>query len=190
MNDLLSVSNLSIGYKKAIQKNLNFSVEEGGVLFIKGRNGSGKTTLIKTLFGDKKPLEGNVYWSVDKKEVAILPQLVTHEVSLSVTLGEILDCFLLKEEVKDIIPEELKKRRFNDASGGERQKALILTRLRQGISFLILDEPFNHMDTKAIGEVLDFLSHLLDEKIIKGIILISHVAVDFDQHKVVEVELL
>jgi len=191
VSKLLSVQNLSIGYgKKILQEGLNFNISVGGILFVRGRNGAGKSTLIKTLCGERKSLAGRIDWKINKREVAVLPQLVSHEFPLSVTLGEILDSFELSREVSNLIPSELKDRRFNDASGGEKQKALILTRLRKGISFLILDEPFNHMDKKAIKEVLDFLSILIKQKIIKGMVLISHVSVDFQEHDLSEVQLI
>lgn len=190
MSELLKVENLSIGYKKVLQKDLNFDVSEGTIILIKGRNGSGKSTLIKTLNGDKKPLKGLVRWGVHHRCVATLPQLVSHEFPLSMTLGEILNTFDLADETKDLLQPRLLNRLFNDASGGEKQKALILSRLQKGIDFLILDEPFNHMDNAAITEIANFLSDLIERRILKGLAIISHVAVNINSAKVVEVELM
>jgi zinc/manganese transport system ATP-binding protein/zinc transport system ATP-binding protein len=189
MNQLLSVNNLSIGHKNILQKNLNFSVSEGEILFIKGRNGAGKSTLIKTLCREIKLKAGEINWSLKKNEITTLPQLVTHDFPLSVTLGEVLLSFDIADDVINLLSHELRNRRFNDASGGEKQKALILSRLHNGVRFLILDEPFNHMDKKAINEVLEFLNVLMNNKVLKGIILISHVSVDFDNSKLTELEL-
>ena len=190
MSELLKVENLSIGYQKVLQKDLAFSVHEGSVLVIKGRNGSGKSTLIKTLNGDKRPLKGNVKWKLHRKSITTLPQLVSHEFPLSITLGEILDTFELTEETKSHLPANLRDRLFNDASGGEKQKTLILSRIQEGIDFLILDEPFNHMDKAAISEILDFLCELIDKKLLKALAIISHVSVDIKLPQVVEVELI
>lgn len=46
---LIRVRNLDLGYDKELFKNLNFEVNEGDRIFIKGRNGRGKTTLIKKI---------------------------------------------------------------------------------------------------------------------------------------------
>jgi ABC-type Mn2+/Zn2+ transport system ATPase subunit len=189
VSKLLEVSNLSIGYQKPLQENLNFSISDGEILLINGRNGAGKSTLIKTLCHEKKPLKGNIKWELSKKEFAVLPQLVSHEFPISITLGDILQTFELSQDVQDIFSTELKERRFNDASGGEKQKTLILTRLRKSTKLLILDEPFNHMDKNAISEIMDFLSLLMDKKVIRGIILISHASVEFKKYLFTKVEL-
>ena len=119
----------------------------------------------------------------------VLPQVVSHEFPLSVTLGEIIDIFEPDAEVRSLLPERLFERRFNDASGGERQKTLILTRLQKETSFLILDEPFNHLDQTASKEMMSFITELIRKKIIKGIILISHVGVPFQSDSIKEVVL-
>ncbi len=175
MSTLLNVEKLSIGYSKVLQENLDFQVNEGEILNIKGRNGSGKSTLIKTLLNQIPPIQGEINWTLNKKSVSFLPQIVNHDFPLAITLGEILELFELPSEVKEIYLSNLLNRKFNDASGGEKQKTLILTRLSKGVDFLILDEPFNHLDKKATLEVMNFINNLVSNKIIKGIILISHI---------------
>ena len=46
----LTCKNLTLGYdNRAIQEDLNFSIDAGDYLCIVGENGSGKSTLMKTL---------------------------------------------------------------------------------------------------------------------------------------------
>lgn len=177
---LVKVENLDIGYDLPIQKNLNFTLNEGEILCIKGKNGSGKSTLIKTLWGDIPSINGKVTWAMPNDQISILPQVVAHEFPLSISLGEILDIFEPNKEARKFLPSSLMERRFNDASGGERQKTLILSRLSDETQFLILDEPFNHLDKEACLEMAQFIENLITQKVIRGIILISHIDVEFN----------
>src|SRR5439155_18454877 len=43
-------------------KDLNFSVESGGLIEVRGPNGSGKTSLLRILCGLASPAEGEVRW--------------------------------------------------------------------------------------------------------------------------------
>lgn len=187
--NLLEVTDLSIGFKSSLQENLSFTLNNGDILFVKGRNGAGKSTLIKTLCGELKPLSGDIDWKIKREEISVLPQIVSHEFPLSVTLGEIIDVFGPKNSIRSFLPKKLHDRRFNDASGGERQKTLILSRLKKDVSFLILDEPFNHLDQEACKEMMSFISELIVSKTLRGIILISHIDVNFTNEKIKELTL-
>ena len=64
MQSLVEVTDLSIGFGKPLQSGLNFSMNEGDILFVKGKNGTGKSTLIKTLCGELNSLAGKVDWKI------------------------------------------------------------------------------------------------------------------------------
>ena len=52
----LTCKNLTLGYdNRAIQEDLNFSIDAGDYLCIVGENGSGKSTLMKTLLHLQAP---------------------------------------------------------------------------------------------------------------------------------------
>lgn len=191
MTTLLEVHNLDIGHKKALQKKLNFKINEGDIFLLKGNNGVGKSTLLKTLLGHEQALKGKINWTIHREKCHSLPQLINQDFPLSITLGEILESFPLKEKVADMFNSNLKKRRWTDASGGEKQKVLIATRLQQNTEFLILDEPFNHMDKKNIQEITSLLFNLILGKKIKGCILTGHIFVKTKQKIFIkELELL
>jgi len=68
----ISVKNLSIGYgNRAVQKDLNFTVNKNDIFFIIGGSGCGKTTLLKSMIGLLPPIKGEVlyqgqnYYSAD-----------------------------------------------------------------------------------------------------------------------------
>jgi ABC-type cobalamin/Fe3+-siderophores transport system ATPase subunit len=60
-NEIIKLSNLSIGYgKKIIAKDINFSVLDNDFIGLVEPNCAGKTTLLKTLLDTLKPLAGTI----------------------------------------------------------------------------------------------------------------------------------
>ena len=60
----LTCKNLTLGYdNRAIQEDLNFSIDAGDYLCIVGENGSGKSTLMKIIAGIEKNYQGEVVFS-------------------------------------------------------------------------------------------------------------------------------
>ncbi len=56
------VENLCLGFGDVVvQKNLNFSIEQGEIFVIMGGSGCGKSTLLKAMIGLKEPESGDVY---------------------------------------------------------------------------------------------------------------------------------
>ena len=73
----LTCKNLTLGYdNRAIQEDLNFSIDAGDYLCIVGENGSGKSTLMKTLLHLQPPISGSIEPGdgLKKNEIGYLPQ--------------------------------------------------------------------------------------------------------------------
>ena len=73
----ITCKNLTLGYEnRAIQENLNFSINAGDYLCIVGENGSGKSTLMKTLLHLQPPISGTIELGdgLHKNEIGYLPQ--------------------------------------------------------------------------------------------------------------------
>ena len=73
----LTCKNLTLGYdNRAIQEDLNFSIDAGDYLCIVGENGSGKSTLMKTLLHLQPPISGTIGLGdgLKKNEIGYLPQ--------------------------------------------------------------------------------------------------------------------
>lgn len=182
--NLLHVSNLSIGYKKPIKENLNFVLNEGDVLLIKGLNGSGKTTLLKTILGEISPINGSVKI---QKQFTYLPQLTNQFSHTSLNLQEILNCSNVHPDILNLFNKKLLHTPWRLASGGQKQRTLIASRIHQNPQILILDEPFNHLDSQAIDEVNTFLLYMLEKKFILGMIIVSHIPLNLPDLKVKEI---
>lgn len=169
---------------RVLGRDLNFSLLPGELLVLSGPNGSGKSTLLSILLGDLRPLSGQLATRVLRSRLAVIPQLQNIEFHLPVTLRDVLEVSrplgldesaveaigLLKKEQLDLA--------WNTSSGGERQRTLMTRALLQDPQLLILDEPFNHLDTASQTKILETLAAFLHKQTDhpRAAVLVSHVA--------------
>ena len=172
---LYKAQDLAIGYDHVLQDNLNFEIQAGDFLHIVGSNGKGKSTLLKTLMGKIPKLSGQIETSLEEKDWSYLPQLAKGTLILSVTLDEMLQAYNVPERVKSVLSKDVLEKRWVDASGGERQKALILSRLASGSKVLFLDEPFNHLDRSVTNELIEFFNELIRSQFVSAIVMVGHI---------------
>lgn len=61
MNDIITASNLTLGYKNIdVIKEANFTINVNDFVIITGESGSGKSTLLKSFYGDIEPKSGSL----------------------------------------------------------------------------------------------------------------------------------
>ena len=196
--NLINVNHLTLGYEhQEVIKDLSFTVEKGDFITIIGANGSGKSTLVKGLLGLIKPMQGDIQYHIDTKQIGYMPQETkidatfpasVEEIVLSGTLNRLGHRpFYGKKERKladdslallDIL--ELKKKGFADLSGGQRQKVLLSRALSATRELLILDEPSNNLDFSSREEFYKIIHRLNKEEGIT-ILMITH---DLDMHAI------
>lgn len=165
--------------------NIDLTVKPGEMVGLLGPNGSGKTTLIKIASGVLRPRHGKVGLGdrplkmLSRKTIArylaVVPQQFNIPFAFTVEevvmLGRIPFLKPLAEEnetdlkltdaamrLVDII--HLKNRRFNELSGGEKQKVVLSMALAQEPQILLLDEPTAHLDISHQVQILELVKHL------------------------------
>lgn len=143
-----AVRNLSVAYGNCqVLSNVSLYVESGKRTFLTGSNGAGKSTLIKAIVEGRPETfitaEARVaYFSQDQDvlnpsktvlenvmEDAAQPQHICRAV--------LSNLYMSKEDIFKPV---------SILSGGERVKTALAKVLVSGCSFMILDEPTNHMD--------------------------------------------
>ncbi len=187
---LFNCNNLEVGYQRPLGNKLSFSLEEGKIAFVKGSNGSGKTTFIKTILGQLKKISGDFQWDVREDAISYLPQITNSVSQFSYSISEILDIYEVEEQYISKLPDSLLNKRWIDTSGGEKQKVMLITRLSSKTKVLILDEPFNHLDKESIEILRSTLFDLIQGRDPIGIILVSHIEVDFPEEYLTKVKLI
>lgn len=187
MTKLLEVKNLQAFSREglALSPVVNFQLHEGEVLFLRGENGAGKSTILKTILSLHPYFQGHFQFVVKPSEIQYLPQLGNLNFHLPLTLADMLGGDVASPLLKDL---DLKKK-WNTASGGERQKILFTSTLMKKPKVLFLDEPFNHVDKDASHLLEQSLNHYIKENPQSALILISHRALIQDLPKVRFVEI-
>jgi len=182
----LQISEVYFSYLDGlVLHDISLSIRAGEMVGLLGPNGAGKTTLIKLVSGVLKPkqgeirLDGSSLSQLSRKSiarsVAVVPQqfhipfaFTVHEV---VMLGRIpfLKAFAEESEADRRLVTgalelvgigELLERRFDELSGGERQKVILAMALAQQPRLLLLDEPIVHLDITHQVEILELVKSL------------------------------
>ncbi|MDI1315685.1 ABC transporter ATP-binding protein [Flavobacterium sp.] len=191
--NLLSTSNLSIGYqskkeKKTIAENLNLNLEKGKLISLVGANGIGKSTLLRTITGIQKPIAGAVtlndkdIFDYDPLELAQNLSLVLTEKlpPSNLTVFELIALGrqpytnwlgkLSEEDLKKVNQaialthiEHLTDKKHHEISDGQMQIVLISRALAQDTPLIILDEPTTHLDLFHKVSVFKLLKKLSKE---------------------------
>lgn len=151
--NVLVSDNLSIGYEtnKPLLTDLNLQIRAGQRIALTGPNGTGKTTLIRTIAGKLEPLAGTL-----KLGATVKPGYMTQEQEL------LNPNFSALQTIQSVAPfNETEARNFlhyflfedddplrptRELSFGERARLQLGLLVAQGCTFLLLDEPINHLD--------------------------------------------
>ena len=190
---LIECKKLSIGYgNKVVCKNINFVVNKGEYLCLIGENGSGKSTLLKTILGLNKAVSGKIIFDKDfsSKTIGYLPQqsdmqkdfpATVMEVVMSGFLGKIgFRPFYKREEkmkaekiMEELDIKDLAKKSYKGLSGGQQQRVLLARALCATNELLVMDEPVNGLDARAIKKFYALIKKLNVENGLT-IIMVSH----------------
>jgi ATPase subunit of ABC transporter with duplicated ATPase domains len=155
---IFQLENLVIGYDEPLTTPLNFSMERGEKMVLKGSNGIGKTTLLKSILGLIPPVSGKVelgdylYIGYFEQEMAPgntttcieeiwkeFPSYSQYEVR-----SALAKCGLTTKHIESQV---------RVLSGGEQAKVRLCKLLNKETNILLLDEPTNHLDVDAKEEL-------------------------------------
>jgi len=176
MSAALHFHNLTLGYDRhPAVHHLDGAVERGALIAVCGPNGAGKSTLFKGIVGLLKPLSGAVDLAGCRvQDIAYLPQIADIDRSFPINVYDMVAMGLwrragllggigrrerraVEEAVGAVGLRGFEERPISSLSGGQMQRTLFARLLLQDASVILLDEPFNAIDTKTTADLLDIV---------------------------------
>lgn len=181
------------GRERLFQK-LNFFLNPGESLHIKGQNGSGKTSLLRLLAGLREAQSGYVYWC--KEEIRhVMPSFLSnllflgHQNGLNPTLSPLENIrmsWALEQSI--VLPEiqfkiafeklglKLLERPCYTLSAGQCRRVALTRLVLSKAKLWLLDEPFTSLDEEGV----DIVKNLMLQHLAQGgmIVYSSHTQQD------------
>lgn len=170
----LTFRDLTLGYHShPAVHHLSGTVKRGSLTAVVGSNGSGKSTLMKGIVGVLKPMSGSCI--VEKgMRVAYLPQQSELDRSFPARVVDLVSLGLwpkrgllgrFTSDDRETVAQALmavglggfEKRPIDTLSGGQLQRALFARVLVQDADIILLDEPFNAIDAKTMGDLIQLI---------------------------------
>ena len=191
----LKASNLVKSYSgKKVVKQVSVELNQGEIVGLLGPNGAGKTTSFYMIVGLIKANTGNIY--LNEKEITNFPMFkraqngigylaqessVFRKMSVENNILSVLELTNLSKEeqikkCESLLEEfgllDIRKRRGDLLSGGERRRTEIARALATNPNFILLDEPFAGVDPLAVEDIQKIVIDLTKKNI--GILITDH----------------
>ena len=186
-------------------KGLNFTLQPGELLHLRGKNGSGKTSLLRTICGLTTPADGEVLWKGENirslrddfnRGLTYLGHLNGIKGELSALENLQVSCSLSgskvpENQILDALQhiglggrEDLPTKVL---SQGQKRRVALARLLITQCKLWVLDEPFTALDVNAV----DLLQGLIAKHIQAGgmAILTTHQHVEIDAGVLKEIDL-
>lgn len=197
MEPIIEINHLSKAFgHNAVLKDINAKFYQGEVVCVIGSSGSGKSTMLRCLNLLETPTSGDILFkneSIITKKIDINKYrskvgMCFQSFNLFNNMTVLQNCMIgqqkvlkrQKEEAKKIAIEFLSK--VNMAayinanvtllSGGQKQRVAIARALAMSPEVLLFDEPTSALDPEMVGEVLDVIKNLANEKM--TMIIVTH----------------
>lgn len=155
--------------------------KKGDYIKITAPSGTGKTTLVHLLYGLRKEYSGHIqyegkdiqtlnsnelatlrqlHWSVVFQDLRLFPQLTARE---NIELKRVLqNPIVAKEQIEEMANQlgvwSILDQKAIHCSYGEQQRICIIRALMQPFDFILMDEPFSHLDNankKIAADLID-----------------------------------
>lgn len=163
----LACSNLTLGYDRhPAVHHLDCVFGHGSLVAIVGPNGAGKSTLLKAIAGELLPIEGSYRLGVPRERIAYLPQSNELDTRFPVSVFDMVAMGLWRQlgpfgglsaaqheavqaTLRRVGLSGLEQRPIGALSGGQLQRARFARLMLQDAELLLLDEPFNAIDSRT-----------------------------------------
>jgi manganese/iron transport system ATP-binding protein len=182
---VLRFDHASLAYGRVrVVEDVHGTVHSGQAVALIGPNGAGKSTLLRSVLGLVDVVAGSVEVlgqppARARREVAYVPQVDTLDAQFPVSVAQVVlmgryrdvgwlrrpgaaDRAIAADALGAVGLQHRSRDRFGTLSGGQRQRVLLARAIAQQPKLLLLDEPFNGVDTVSQQALLGALRRLQD----------------------------
>ena len=188
-------------------RDINFEINQKGVVGLLGSNGAGKSTTMNIICGVLNQTEGEVYINgislserpvEAKQNIGFLPQKPPLYADLNVDeyLTYCANLRLMDEKQVRSAVEEVKRRcgishfshrLIRNLSGGYQQRVGIAQAIVHNPAFVVLDEPTNGLDPNQIVEIRELIKEIAkDRSVLLSTHILSEVQATCDYIRMIE----
>ena len=189
MSACLQFRDVTLGYDRhAAVHHLDGALAHGSLTAIVGPNGSGKSTLLKGIVGVLEPMAGRIRHH-DGCRMAYLPQQSEIDRAFPARVSDLVMLGLwpkrgmlrritgedrggLARRAVGGRPRRLRGPRLDTLSGGQLQRALFARVVLQDADLILLDEPFNAIDTRTVSDLIRLIERWHGEK--RTVLVVVH----------------
>ena len=173
MRGQLQFRDLTLGYERhPAVHHLTGTVERGAMIAVVGPNGAGKSTLFKGVVGLLRPLAGHIErGGLAPRDLAYLPQVAEIDRTFPINVYDMVAMGLWRHAglfgsvdraARDKIEAAIgtvglsgfEERAISTLSGGQMQRMLFARLLLQDSPVMVLDEPFNGIDSRTAADLV------------------------------------
>ncbi|MDB5229501.1 MAG: hypothetical protein JWN76_306 [Chitinophagaceae bacterium] len=180
MNHKLEADSIQLEFNgRKILSDVYIKCETGNIIGLLGRNGQGKSCLMKIIYGSLKCERSVRFDNVAQHESFKRPDLLLYLpqfnfIPKALSLKRIFKDFKLDYSSFEVMFPEFKtkyKSSINSLSGGEHRLVELYVIIKSKSQFVMLDEPFTHLNPIQIEKVQQLLNN---EKQNKGMLITDH----------------
>jgi len=155
--------------------------EKGKKYLIKANSGHGKTSILNFIYGSNTNFNGSIKYNGNSnnnvfdfrkskisyvfQDFKLFPNLTVFE---NIQLKNTLTNYKTVEEIESLIEQVLlghkKDSLVKKLSLGQKQRVAIIRALCQPFEFLLLDEPFSHLDKENIKTISNIIIHEINKQ--------------------------
>lgn len=187
---MISIKNLTKAYRNELAlDNISLELKSERLVSFVGPNGSGKTTLMKIILGLVYPTSGEVIINRDEAYIGYMPEVSDiHKSFRTSTVIELMKRALLGDGSKNHYIENIidlmdmsgyLNKKIGSLSKGMQKKASLLIAFCNSPNLVVLDEPFEGIDTLDRDRLMGFLESYISDG--NTIILSTHILHDLDK---------
>lgn len=171
-----------LGHESGIW-NRSLAFNKGEHIFIQAPSGTGKTTLVHMLYGLRKDYEGKVLWddrdmaqidaekisalratylSVIFQDMRLFPELTAWEnLDIKRRLTDTVTATQVEEWMERLGIAHKRNSLGRTLSYGEQQRVSIIRALLQPFDWLLMDEPFSHLDNVNTSKAINLITEVV-----------------------------